>query len=392
MYLKSLSAIFGEGSIDHENKTVRGIFTDDNVDEHGHMIDRAAMEKAVGEYRQWGNVRDMHGKPVGIAESIGEETWNTVVAKIFDDEVWKMIVNRVYKGFSIGAMVTGGKMVKVSEITEEKFAGVSSAVRGAIKRAGEVFVITELTLVEVSVVDRPANPRAMFAKSIDGTEVMALPSVTKRAGVDAIKSMIIGIEDEDSVGEVDPVEEKAMEESMEDVQDEVVAADAEAVDTEAEVEVVAEVEVEDEVVVEVEKSMDADEPTADEEEDEIDEVVEPVVAEAEEVTEEVTDSAEEPAVEVQKLIDAVAVLTGVVEKLISQVAEVGTKSVSLDDEQIGKLADMVSEKVIVRRKSAVYGADNEGNEEPEAINLKSLNVDALSSLIVNSVARRAVKN
>lgn len=383
MYLKSLSAIFGEGSIDHENKTVRGIFTDDNVDEHGHMIDRAAMEKAVGEYRQWGNVRDMHGKPVGLAQSIGEETWNTVVAKIFDDEVWKMIVNRVYKGFSIGAMVTGGKMVKVSEIAEEKFAGVSSAVRGAIKRAGEVFVITELTLVEVSVVDRPANPRAMFAKSIDGTEVMALPSVTKRAGVDAIKSMIIGIGDEDSVGEVDPIEEKAMEESMEDVQDEVVAADTEAVETEAEV--VAEVE--DEAVVEVEKSVDADEPSAGE--DEIDEVVEPVAVEAEE---EVADPAEEPVVEVQKLIDAVAVLTGVVEKLITQVAEIGTKSVALDDEQIGKLADMVSEKVIVRRKSAVYGADNESNEEPEAINLKALNVDALSSLIVNSVARRAVKN
>lgn len=388
MYLKSLSAIFGEGSIDHENKTVRGIFTDDNVDEHGHMIDRAAMEKAVDEYRQWGNVRDMHGKPVGLAQSIGEETWNTVVAKIFDDEVWKMIVNRVYKGFSIGAMVTGGKMVKVSEIAEEKFAGVSSAVRGAIKRAGEVFVITELTLVEVSVVDRPANPRAMFAKSIDGTEVMALPSVTKRAGVDAIKSMIIGIEDGDSVGEVGPIEEKAMEESMEDVQDEIAAADTEAVDTEAEVEA----EVEDEVVVEVEKSMDADEPSADEEEDEIDEVVEPLAVEVEEVADEVADSAKEPVVEVQKLIDAVAVLTGVVEKLITQVAEIGTKSVALDDEQIGKLADMVSEKVIVRRKSAVYGADNESNEEPEAINLKSLNVDALSSLIVNNVARRAVKN
>jgi hypothetical protein len=372
MYVKNLSAMFDEGAIDHENHTVKGTFTDDNVDEHGHMIDRSAMEAAIAEYRAWSNVRDMHGKPVGVAESVGELTWNTIVAKIFDDEVWKMIVNKVYKGFSIGAMVTNGKMMKVSEIAEEKFAGISGAMRGAIKRAGEVFVITELTLVEVSVVDRPANPRALFAKSVDGMEVMALPSVTKQSGVDAIKSAIIDKTDDGDGFVADPVEETVTEESMEDVQEEVV----DAVDNTE----VAEVE--------VEKFLDANEP----------DVVEPEVYEVEftevVVAEEVAEIVDEPVAEVSKLIDAVSLLTNVVNKLIAEVAAISTastKELAIDDEQMSKLADMVSEKVVVRRKSAVYGTGEDADEEPKRIDLKALRVSDLSDLIVNSVARRAVK-
>lgn len=382
MYTKSLSAMFGEGSIDYENRTVRGLFTDDNVDEQGHMIDRAAMEKAIDEYRQWGNVRDMHGKPVGLALSVGEEAWNTVVAKIFDDEVWKMIANKVYRGFSIGAMVTGGKMVKVADIAEEKFSGISGAVRGAIKRAGEVFVITELTLVEISVVDRPANPRAIFAKSADGTEVMALPSVTKQAGVDVIKSMIIGEVDEDV--DDDSVEVTITEENMEDVQDDVV-------DVEAEQEADA-VEAE----VEVEKSMDAEEPSSDEAESDVNEneVVDEDVAdevdesEIEELDEDVADEVD---VEVSKLIDAVKGLTDVVKELVEKVGDSADKAIELSDEQIVKLAQTVSEKIVVQRKSAVYGVDNEADQEPEKVDLKAMGVGDLSNLIVNSVARRAVK-
>src|SRR3954464_13690955 len=60
-----------------------------------------------------------------------------LAARIIDDEAWEKVVQGVYKGFSIGGRVTA-------------------------RDPADRNVITGLALTEISVVDRPANPEAVF--------------------------------------------------------------------------------------------------------------------------------------------------------------------------------------------------------------------------------------
>ena len=388
MYTKSFSSIFGNEAIDEAEKTVSGYFTDGLVDEHGHIVDPSAMQKAVDEYRIWSNVRDMHGKPVGTALSIGEKAWNHIVVKIVDEGVWSLITGGVYKGFSIGAIVTAGKMVSVKEFAEDKFSGVSSAMRNSIKKLGEVFVITELSLVEVSVVDRPANPRAVFsAKVIDGEDVVELPSVKAIAKSDSIKGVLFKLVDAVTETEVMSanVEIVGIEKNqeMEGVMDgENVAVEIDATPADDVVEVVADVE----------KSVDSDvvELTEDETVNE-DTVLVTKSADENSVTDNIasTETFVELAAEVKNL-------TGVIERLLSAIneaksvaAEAPAESVIISDEQLEKIANIVSEKVVMDRKSLVYGAGGTVQPEPQRVDVKGLAVKDLSDLIVNSIKNRA---
>lgn len=392
MYLKSLSAKFDGEAIDLENRTVKGFFTDDSVDDHGHMIDPVAMKAAIKEYREWGAIRDMHGNPVGVAVSVGEGAWNRVVAKIVDDRVWNLIINGVYKGFSIGALVTGGKMVSISEIAEEKFSRVSGAIRGAIKRAGEVFVITELTLVEISVVDRPANPRAVFAKSADGGEFMALPSVTKKAGIDAIKSMLLDGSDVDGISALGvglgeksalPAENYIVEEPMEGMEEKDLDSVIEVIESDAGKDVaqgdpiaVAEESADETVEVEViEKDLDValDEPA--------DEPAAVVVYDSEKVLSAISELAKS----VESLRDELSAIKELVSAEPDQ-GEVETK-VFVGDSQIEELARLVSEKIVVKRKSLIH--DSSADDVETKVDIKSLGSSDLSAYIVNSVVKRA---
>jgi len=124
--------------VDSENRKVYGYATTDAVDSQGEVIDLAASFEAVDEYKKWATIKEMHRPETaaGIAVSIEkhEGVGVYVGAEIVDDQAWKKTEKGVYKGFSIGGRV--------------------------LERKGNH--ITKYQLYEISLVDRPANPDALF--------------------------------------------------------------------------------------------------------------------------------------------------------------------------------------------------------------------------------------
>jgi HK97 family phage prohead protease len=125
--------------VDAEQRMVWGYASTEALDEQGEIIKREALEAALGDYMRFANIREMHRpSAVGVAkEATIDDKGLYLAAKIVDDEAWEKVVQGVYKGFSIGGRVTARDLADRS-------------------------VITGLALTEISVVDRPANPEAVF--------------------------------------------------------------------------------------------------------------------------------------------------------------------------------------------------------------------------------------
>lgn len=119
---------------------VWGYASADTKDSDGEIITSDAMKAALPDYMKWGAVREMHqAKAAGTAieaevQNDGK-TW--FGAHIVDAEAVKKVKTKVYKGFSIG-----GKVTERDELNKT--------------------VIKGLNLIEVSLVDRPANPEAVL--------------------------------------------------------------------------------------------------------------------------------------------------------------------------------------------------------------------------------------
>lgn len=144
----------------------------DNTDLDGQIVDTAWLRAAVGPWSGFGNIRQQHDprKPVGKATTVDMNTASgvpVVRARIVDDNAWKLIQEGVLSGFSIG--------VKNPIIVHDKGAPKGRIVGG--------------NLVEVSVVDHPANMEAKFAicKSIDGGwyDYQTKAVIDKAAGYEA---------------------------------------------------------------------------------------------------------------------------------------------------------------------------------------------------------------
>jgi len=133
--------------VDDEKRMVYGTATDETPDVDDEIVDWGATQKAAADYSQWRNVREMHdAKAVGTADTIELDNINKkmlVGVHVSDDDAWKKIKDKVYKGFSIG--------------------GKKKAVE-VFKDAGRTLTrITDYILTEISLVDRPANPSAVFS-------------------------------------------------------------------------------------------------------------------------------------------------------------------------------------------------------------------------------------
>ena len=132
--------------VDEEKRMVFGYATTPATDSQDEVVDLQASFDAVDEWQEWANIKEMHRPETaaGIAPIIEKHTGVGVYigAEIVDDQAWKKCQKRVYKGFSIGGKV--------------------------LERNGKH--ITKYTLLEVSLVDRPANPDSTFmvAKRDDG--------------------------------------------------------------------------------------------------------------------------------------------------------------------------------------------------------------------------------
>ena len=143
--------------VDREKRMVFGYASTPTRDLDGEVIELEAIKAALPGYMEWRNVREMHQpSAVGVTKEANiDEKGLYIGAKIVDDEAWKKVIEDVYKGFSIGGDVTD--------------------------RKGST--ITGLDLIEISLVDRPANPDCKIdmkkaagvpARSI-GDETMAEP-------------------------------------------------------------------------------------------------------------------------------------------------------------------------------------------------------------------------
>ncbi len=134
--------------VDEEQRMVYGIATTSELDKQNEIVDWKATKEALEDYSNWRNIREMH-KPsaVGTAPII-EARDNTqevyIGAKIVDDSAWEKCKQGVYKGFSIGGEVLDRK-IEMNKTTNRPCNRV-----------------TKYLLNEISVVDRPANPKCKF--------------------------------------------------------------------------------------------------------------------------------------------------------------------------------------------------------------------------------------
>ena len=120
---------------------VEGFASSEAVDSDGEIVTAEAMKAALPDYMKFGAVREMHqSKAAGTAiEAAVQADGRTYFkAHIVDTEAVKKVNAGVYKGFSIG-----GKVTSRDELNKS--------------------TVTGLKLVEISLVDRPANQEAVFS-------------------------------------------------------------------------------------------------------------------------------------------------------------------------------------------------------------------------------------
>ena len=125
--------------IDREQRMVFGYASTEALDQQGEIVRLEALEAALPEYMRFANIREMHQpSAVGVAKEAaidGKGLW--LRARVVDERAWEKVKAGVYKGFSIGGSVTA---------------------RDPENRK----IITGVDLTEISLVDRPANPEAVF--------------------------------------------------------------------------------------------------------------------------------------------------------------------------------------------------------------------------------------
>lgn len=182
---------------DEDNRTVAGYYTNDKIDLYGHIIEKEAMIKALPEYREWGTVREMHEYPCGTTTEIGHPEWNYLTTRVArtdrGDQVLANVREKVYKAFSVGIIVTDGHFVHVDELEEDDFNQISDDMANMLKEWEYIFKITGLTLVENSIVDRPANPAARIKALVNDMSLDIegeLPGIDSIRGIEAIKSVL----------------------------------------------------------------------------------------------------------------------------------------------------------------------------------------------------------
>ena len=131
---------------DEDKRQVSGYASTEALDSQNEVVEKDAIARALpgylgefdqktGKYR-YGNLREMH-QLSAVGKTIKANMDNRglyIEGKVVDDNAWKKVKEGVYAGFSIG-----GKIVK--------------QVGNRIK---------DLKLSEISLVDRPANPEAVF--------------------------------------------------------------------------------------------------------------------------------------------------------------------------------------------------------------------------------------
>ncbi len=148
-----------------DDGTVRvyGIATSEALDEQGEIVRADAIRAAIPDYMRFPALREMHQLSAAgstLEAEVCEDGTTRIVAHVVDPVAVAKVRNQVYRGFSIGGRVTQ-------------------------REAGNPNTITGLVLNEISLVDRPANPEAIFdcwkaAMPPDAPLGVAEPAVERR--------------------------------------------------------------------------------------------------------------------------------------------------------------------------------------------------------------------
>lgn len=123
--------------IDEEERMVYGYASTPDLDSDGEIVSLGALKKALPEYLQFPTLREMHQpKAAGTIKNteVREKGQKGLYigAKVVADDAWDLVKEGVYRAFSIGGDI--------------------------VSKVGNV--ISELDLVEISLVDVPANKKA----------------------------------------------------------------------------------------------------------------------------------------------------------------------------------------------------------------------------------------
>ena len=175
--------------VNREKRTVSGFATLDNLDQTGDVVTAEASLKAFESFR--GNIREMHGsnavgkmvsfKPETFYDPKSGEFYNGVYVDAYiskgAQDTWEKILDGTLQGFSIG-----GKIVD-SENEVNKSTGKP------------VRFIKEYALVELSVVDSPANELC----NILSIQKMNGQLIFKGLAADVVTENIFYCEDSDSI-------------------------------------------------------------------------------------------------------------------------------------------------------------------------------------------------
>ena len=158
---------FPIAKVNKEKRTVSGFATLDNIDRHGDIVTSEASEKAFQRFR--GNLREMH-QPIAIGKVLSFQP-----EEYFDKESGK-----TYKGIYVQSYVSKGAQDTWEKVLDGTLTGFS--IGGNIVQSSfepgdkeDRRVIKEYDLMELSLVDTPANPLAnifSIQKNADGNTIV----------------------------------------------------------------------------------------------------------------------------------------------------------------------------------------------------------------------------
>ena len=154
--------------VDQERRIVSGFATLDNIDKQADIVTADASLNAFKKFR--GNIREMH-QPVAVGKMV-----NFKEDKYFDPET-----NKFYSGVYVSAYISKGAQDTWEKVLDGTLSGFS--IGGRMNKWDDAYdekmdakirVIKEYDLVELSLVDTPANQFAniLSVEKVDGVDVI----------------------------------------------------------------------------------------------------------------------------------------------------------------------------------------------------------------------------
>ena len=185
--------------VDKERRIVSGFASLDNVDKQDDIVTAEASMAAFAKFR--GNIREMH-QPVAVGKMVDFKE-----DKYFDPETKKF-----YKGVFVSAYVSKGAQDTWEKVLDGTLTGFS--IGGRMNKWDDAYdekadktirVIKEYDLVELSLVDSPANQFAniVSVEKVDGVDVIkGDETVLENVFYDKENGIVIASENESEVSPI----------------------------------------------------------------------------------------------------------------------------------------------------------------------------------------------